>query len=497
MKYFILLISCILTASLSFSQTPADLYKKGDSLFEIKDYKNSALAYAEGIRVEGKNATNDKYWDAASLWALANYMDSAFAYLNTLANTKELNFSDFVTIMNDIPYYVSLKKDPRWQQIKDGMFLSAKQTFLSTTKKNGGINPNYELIGAAFAWAMFNKDSAYKHLQMVANSKAVSFGSYNSIRTASLLSSLHDDSRWQPLLETVYKKAEKTFTTPQDSTYTQEEIIYGRKDGMALTMIHLKPKLNSNHKAIIQIMSGGWRSSFLNWDVNSSLPYLRRGYSVFVVVHGSSPVYAIPDAVADLQRAVRFIRYHAKDYQIEPDKIGITGASAGGHLSLLCGLMDIPGDNSTGDPIDLVSSKVQAVACYYPPTDFLNWGIAGLNFMNAELLKAPVFNHLLEFRKWNPQRRLYSYITDTTEIIKILYNISPLNNVSANDAPVLIIHGDKDQTVPLQQSQSLVKKLQEMKVLVSLTIKKGAGHGWDRDESEVKMFIDWFDKYLK
>ena len=363
---------------------------------------------------------------------------------------------------------------------------------------SAGDVSSWENWVTASTWCRANyPDSSFFYLNSIENSKNVTFSNLKDIITDKNLNLLHNDKRWQPLLETIYKKAEKTFSTPLDSTYTQQEIIYGRKDGMALTMIHLEPKLNSNNKAIIQIMSGSWRSSILNWNAESSLPYLKKGYSVFVVFHGSSPVYPLTDIVADLQRAVRFIRYKAKDFQIDPDKIGVTGASAGGHLSLLCGLMDIPADNSTGDPVDLVSSKVQAVACYNPPTDFLNWGIPGLNIRNTVLFKAPALNHLSEFRQWDTQRRLYNYITDTTEIIKIFKNISPINNVSVNDAPVLIIHGDMDQTVPLQQSESLVKKLQEMKVPVSLTVKKGAGHSWKITQEETKMFIDWFDKYLK
>jgi dipeptidyl aminopeptidase/acylaminoacyl peptidase len=79
----------------------------------------------------------------------------------------------------------------------------------------------------------------------------------------------------------------------------------------------------------------------------------------------------------------------------------------------------------------------------------------------------------------------------------ILKNLSPLYHVSANDAPVLIIHGDKDDVVPIRQSELLLKKLKEANVPASLIIKKGEGHGWNRDDEEIKMFIDWFDKYLK
>ena len=109
MKNAFLLSFCLLVVHISSAQTAAEFYKKGDSLFVIKDYKNSAFAYAEGIRIEGKTATADKYWDAASLWALANFTDSAFVYLNTLNKSKDLKFSDFVNIVNDIPFFASIK----------------------------------------------------------------------------------------------------------------------------------------------------------------------------------------------------------------------------------------------------------------------------------------------------------------------------------------------------------------------------------------------------
>ena len=498
MKYSLFLLCYSFTTSFLFAQTAAEFYKKGDSLYVAKDYKNSAIAYTEGIRIEGKAATADKYWDLASIWAMDNNADSAFAYLTILATTKDLSFSDFVTVISYIPAFASIKNDSRWVELKNKMFANARKTFLSTLQKQGNNIPISDRHYAADAWALLNNsDSAFAQIQIIADRKSIPFSAYTNLKNDQDLSSLRGDKRWQPLLEKIYKKAETTFLTPEDSSYTKNEIIYGRKDGMALTMFHLKPQTNSNGKVIIQVISGSWRSNALNLNDVSVKPFLKKGYTVFVVVHGSAPVYTIIDAVADLQRAVRFIRFNAADYQVEPNKIGITGASAGGHLSLICGLMDKSVGENSGDPIDFISAKVQAVACYYPPTDFLNWGAAGQNIMKSDLMKAPVFNHLFEIRKWNPQRRLFSYITDTIETNKILFDISPINNISSNDAPVLIIHGDQDNVVPLQQSESLIKKLQEAKVPASLNIKKGGRHGWERDDSEIQMFIGWFDKYLK
>ena len=114
---------------------------------------------------------------------------------------------------------------------------------------------------------------------------------------------------------------------------------------------------------------------------------LKRGYTVFAVVHGSQPKYTIPEILEDINRAVRFIRHHAKDYRVDPDRLGIAGASAGGHLSLMQGTSGDLGNKGAKDPIDRESSRVQAVACYFPPTDFLNYGKPGEITLGDGVLK--------------------------------------------------------------------------------------------------------------
>src|SRR3954452_7510602 len=153
--------------------------------------------------------------------------------------------------------------------------------------------------------------------------------------------------------------------------YTRtEDVIYGRKFGTALTMDVFRPKEKPNGAAILWVVSGGWYSS------HDAVPkqFGGAGFTMFAVVHGSQPRFTIEDAVQDLNRAVRFIRYHAKDYGIDPDRIGITGGSAGGHLSLMQGLKPAEPDEKSSDPVDRTSARVQAVACLFPPTDFLNYG---------------------------------------------------------------------------------------------------------------------------
>lgn len=166
----------------------------------------------------------------------------------------------------------------------------------------------------------------------------------------------------------------------------KEDVIYGRKDGLAMTMDVFTPKEKRNGAAIIVCISGGWFSSHDAISPGFVQEFLNRGYTVFAVVHGSQPKYTNVEAVSDLNRAVRFIRAHAKDYGVNPQRFGITGASAGGHLSLMIGMAGSAGNPDSKDPVDRESSRVQAVACFFPPTDFLNYGKPGENAMGRGVL---------------------------------------------------------------------------------------------------------------
>jgi acetyl esterase/lipase len=276
----------------------------------------------------------------------------------------------------------------------------------------------------------------------------------------------------------------------------REDVIYGRKFGTALTMDVFTPKKDAKGVGVIMVVSGGFFSSRDSIFLGFIRPLTNRGYTVFAVLHGSQPRYTIPEIVQDINRAVRFIRYHAKDYGIDPNCIGITGASAGGHLSLMLGTAGEKGDPSAKDPVDRESSRVQAVACFFPPTDFLNYGKAGDAKIHA-IDHAPPYRAAFDYRELNKESRLWTSVTDTKRLEEIARQISPVWHVSPDDPPTLIIHGDQDRLVPLQQSELIVEKLKKAGVETNLVVKKGAGHGWpglDKDETQI---IEWFDRYLK
>jgi acetyl esterase/lipase len=276
----------------------------------------------------------------------------------------------------------------------------------------------------------------------------------------------------------------------------QPDVIYGRKYGMALTMDVLRPKQNPNGLGIILVMSGGWFSGPPNGNLSPwAQPLIDRGYTIFQVVHGSQPKFAIPEILEDMHRAVRFIRHHAKDYGIDPERIGIIGGSAGGHLSLMQGTAGKSGDPNAKDPIDRQSSRVQAVACFFPPTDFLNYGAPGNDAIGRGTLKD--FAAAFELREFNKEQRKFVTVTDEQRILEMGRQISPVNHVTAESAPALIIHGDKDLLVPIQQAGLIIDKLKAAGVDAKLITKPGAAHGWRDTTDDGIAFADWMDAHLK
>ena len=262
-----------------------------------------------------------------------------------------------------------------------------------------------------------------------------------------------------------------------------EDVIYGRKVGVALTMDVFEPE-QKNGAAIFFMVSGGFFSSKEAINPGFYRVFLDRGYTVFAVVHGSQPKFQIPEITEDIQRAVRFVRHNASRWGVDTNRFGITGASAGGHLSLTMATQGRPGQFDAKDAVDRAGSEIHAAACFFPPTDFLNWGAEGDDAVGVGTLASfkPAFGSR----------------SDTAESRKELgREISPLNHVSSRTAPSLIIHGDADKLVPLYQAEIFGRKCKEAGVPFKLVVKPGAPHGWAGIEKDLVIFADWFDEHLK
>jgi acetyl esterase/lipase len=215
--------------------------------------------------------------------------------------------------------------------------------------------------------------------------------------------------------------------------------------------------------------------------------FLDHGFTVFSVVHGSQPKFIIPEIVQDLERAVRFIRHNARSYGVDPDRLGITGSSSGGHLGLMVATHGDAGNPNAPDPVDRESSAVQAAAVFFPPTDFLNWGAPGVYAVtNTMAPLAAAFGPRSEMTAdWQAYGR----------------EISPVYFVTSNLPPVIIIHGGDDPTVPLQQSKLFIQTAREVGAPIpKLIVRPGKGHGWGnfwQSKEDIDAFNQWFDEHLK
>ena len=276
------------------------------------------------------------------------------------------------------------------------------------------------------------------------------------------------------------------------------DVIYGRKHGMALTMDVLVPP-KPNGAAVIYAASSGWQSHHA-WIEGTRLTrdlglLLDRGYTVFGVVHGSVPKFTIRECYADMYRSIRFIRHHAASYGIDPDRIGITGASAGGVISLMMGAAPLEGNPKSRDPVERESTRIQAVGCFNPASDLVNFEKEGVNVLR--IAAAHGHAETYKYKDYDPKRKVYTPIRDEKRIHQLLVEHSPITHVTADDAPTLIVHGTRDKLVRIeQQSAPIIDKLKAAGVTAQL-VATSKGHGgiglW---RNEVKLVADWFDQHL-
>jgi len=259
------------------------------------------------------------------------------------------------------------------------------------------------------------------------------------------------------------------------------DVIYTKHDGVALTMDVFRPA-KANGAAVVKVISGGWNS---NHRGISDGGWPARGYVTFVVVHGTQPRFNVGEIVVDLKRAVRFIRANAAKFGVDPDRIGVTGGSAGGHLSLMLATRADAGNAKSADPVDRVSSAVNAVACFYPPTDFLNWEKEGDSRQGVGPLttRAPAFGALVA----TPEDRE-----------KAGRDLSPIYHVSAKTPPVYIVQGDADPLVPDSQATRFQSAAVKAGAKCEVLIRKGAAHGgWaEQGAADTDRMAEWFDLHL-
>jgi len=294
------------------------------------------------------------------------------------------------------------------------------------------------------------------------------------------------------------EKADQDPNVTPEGVRITPDVIYGHKFGMALTFDMYQPQ-NQNGAGVIWINSGGFRSFLPNFykqttdglrlatldDYEQMTPPLRdvnitqlltRGFTVFAVRHGSSPKFDLAEIVSDLRRAVRFIRFHASDYGIDAERLGLWGGSAGGHLALFLGNTAEIGNSEAAEEFEKDTGRVAAVVAYFPLSDLIKQ--VANDEQNASFTPAtPILQNMTEEQ---------------------LGEFSPINQISSDDPPTLIVHGDKDTEVPINQGESMHQALLKAGIESKFITISGAGHGFEGKDADRALAeaISWFEEHL-
>ncbi len=282
----------------------------------------------------------------------------------------------------------------------------------------------------------------------------------------------------------------------------ESDVVYGRKSGMALTLEVLRPSPSSrNGLGVLWVVSSSGVSSreqtLQDSFTRRTAPLLERGFTVFAVILGSAPVFNVEDQLGDATRAVRFVRYHAARFGIDGERLAIAGSSAGGLLALAVAMRGDPGVATAEDVIDRQSGRVQVAGAFFPPADLLNYGAAGKSVVDIMLERDGVVAPSFQFYDVDPKVLTRRPVTAREEVLRHLRDVSPVDHVGAGDPPTILIHGDQDKAVPLQQSRQLHDRLRDANVPVRLVVREGAGHAYNGWEADAALFADWFTAHLR
>ncbi|MCX7839304.1 MAG: alpha/beta hydrolase fold domain-containing protein [Anaerolineae bacterium] len=262
------------------------------------------------------------------------------------------------------------------------------------------------------------------------------------------------------------------------------DVTYCTPEGIAQKMNLFYPKSLSDKPMPIAVYvhGGGWTSGDKGSGAGSAdmQELLARGYIVASLDYRLAPQSKWPSQITDVKCAIRHLRAHAAMYHLDPNRIGVWGGSAGGHLVAMLGTTDARAGFDVGEYLDQ-SSRVQAVVDLFGPAD-LPAMLSGRAFIVAQT----VFGA-------------------TSRDDPVLVKASPVTYITPDDPPFLILHGDKDTVVPLEQSQILYDKLKAGGVHATFVIVKNAGHGFTPSDGTMspsraeltKMIADFFDQHLK
>ncbi len=280
-------------------------------------------------------------------------------------------------------------------------------------------------------------------------------------------------------------QAKPKIVIPDDVEFVQD-VEYGKVGSVSLKLDIIRPKTapSSPMPAVVQIHGAGWAGGTKAFPqaVALCVELAHKGFFCTSIDYRLSGVAPFPAQIEDCKCAIRWLRAHAKQYSVDPDRIGAWGGSAGGHLVALLGTSGGAKELEGNGGWQNESSRVQAVVDLFGPSDILKFWETAKKTRNQGAL--------------GPTKQFLGGPADEKRDLAI--QASPTTYVDKSDPPFLIIHGDADRLVPPEQSEILHKALKQAGVDVTLHIIKGEKHGFTPAAMREagKLIVGFFGKHL-
>jgi len=249
------------------------------------------------------------------------------------------------------------------------------------------------------------------------------------------------------------------FSQSEKLVATYSDVAYGDANPSQKLDVYLA-KSDNPLPVMVYFHGGGWSGGSKNNVPSWLTDAVRDGWcSVVSIEYRFTDVAPHPAQVNDCLRAIQFVRFNAAKWNMDPHRIGVTGGSAGGHLTLWVALHDDSADPNSIDPVKKLSSRVACAVSFAGPTD---WSL-----LNEIEHKHPAYRKLLGYEPGTPADKMDS---------KAKIDVSPISFASVDDPPIMQIHGDKDDIVPLEHAQNMNERLKKVGVPTELVIVKGGDH---------------------
>ena len=287
---------------------------------------------------------------------------------------------------------------------------------------------------------------------------------------------------------------------------SETNLVYSTVDGHQLELNAFLPVSAAAPVAAIVEIHGGWwiggEAARTPEGVGGWQIFMHRGLAIFSIQYRLGQAGGFPQNIRDCRNAIRFIRKNARHFNIDPDRIVVTGGSAGGHLSLMVAM--VPEDFQDGGPtpgLEGISARVSGSFSYIPPTDFVRFWNQGpddvvTNQAGAITLRGP--DDKIPYDSRPRLRMLFHGITPDTTGHRALYtSMSPIGQVRRDVPPLLICDGEKDPIVPGLHGRALYERLKADGADATYWMTPGGGHGFPGGAGFDQVLADFIGRVLK